>query len=115
MGIGPALAIPAVCKKAGVEIKDIDVFELNEAFASQAVYSIEACGLDINKVNPLGGAIAMGHRKCHHQLLFSPTHAHNTHTPHTRHNTSPLLSSSKLGAMESCAGCHVKYYVSEMG
>ncbi|KAF9365504.1 3-ketoacyl-CoA thiolase with broad chain length specificity [Mortierella sp. NVP85] len=61
MGIGPALAIPAVCKKAGVEIKDIDVFELNEAFASQAVYSIEACGLDINKVNPLGGAIAMGH------------------------------------------------------
>ncbi|KAG0244609.1 Thiolase, N-terminal domain-containing protein [Mortierella sp. GBAus27b] len=61
MGIGPAVAIPAVCKKAGVSIQDIDVFELNEAFASQAVYSIKACGLDINKVNPLGGAIAMGH------------------------------------------------------
>ncbi|KAF9941406.1 3-ketoacyl-CoA thiolase with broad chain length specificity [Modicella reniformis] len=61
MGVGPALAIPAVCKKAGVDIKDIDVIELNEAFASQAVYSIEKCGLDINKVNPLGGAIAMGH------------------------------------------------------
>ncbi|KAF9993483.1 3-ketoacyl-CoA thiolase, peroxisomal, partial [Entomortierella chlamydospora] len=61
MGVGPAVAIPAVCKKAGVEIKDIDIFELNEAFASQAVYSIEKCGLDINKVNPVGGAIAMGH------------------------------------------------------
>ncbi|KAG0314428.1 3-ketoacyl-CoA thiolase with broad chain length specificity [Dissophora globulifera] len=61
MGIGPALAIPAVCKKAGVQTKDIDVFEVNEAFASQAVYSIEKLGLDVNKVNPLGGAIAMGH------------------------------------------------------
>ncbi|KAG0267033.1 3-ketoacyl-CoA thiolase, peroxisomal, partial [Mortierella polycephala] len=61
MGVGPAVAIPAVCKKAGVKIEDIDVFELNEAFASQAVYSIEKCGLDINKVNPVGGAIAMGH------------------------------------------------------
>lgn len=66
MGVGPAVAIPAVCKKAGVQIKDIDVIELNEAFASQAVYSIEQCGLDINKVNPSGGAIAMGHRKCRH-------------------------------------------------
>ncbi|KAF9979801.1 3-ketoacyl-CoA thiolase with broad chain length specificity [Mortierella antarctica] len=61
MGVGPAVAIPAVCKKAGVAISDIDIFELNEAFASQAVYSIEKCGLDINKVNPNGGAIAMGH------------------------------------------------------
>ncbi|KAF9901626.1 3-ketoacyl-CoA thiolase with broad chain length specificity, partial [Lobosporangium transversale] len=61
MGIGPAVAIPAVCEKAGVKIQDIDVIELNEAFASQAVYSIEKCGLDINKVNPVGGAIAMGH------------------------------------------------------
>ncbi|KAF9203144.1 3-ketoacyl-CoA thiolase with broad chain length specificity [Haplosporangium sp. Z 27] len=65
MGVGPAVAIPAVVKKAGIQISDIDIFELNEAFASQAVYSIEKCGLDINKVNPLGGAIAMGHRKYH--------------------------------------------------
>ncbi|KAG9324849.1 hypothetical protein KVV02_001594 [Mortierella alpina] len=61
MGVGPAYAIPAVCKKAGVEIKDIDVIELNEAFASQAVYVIEELGLDPKKVNPVGGAIAMGH------------------------------------------------------
>lgn len=61
MGVGPAYAIPAVCKKAGIHIKDIDVIELNEAFASQAVYTIETLGLDIKKVNPVGGAIAMGH------------------------------------------------------
>ncbi|KAF9278845.1 3-ketoacyl-CoA thiolase with broad chain length specificity [Mortierella alpina] len=62
MGVGPAYAIPAVCKKAGVEIKDVDVIELNEAFASQAVYVMEQLGLDPEKVNPVGGAIAMGHR-----------------------------------------------------
>ncbi|KAG0292642.1 3-ketoacyl-CoA thiolase with broad chain length specificity [Dissophora globulifera] len=61
MGVGPVYAIPAVCKKAGVEIEDIDVIELNEAFASQAVYVIETLGLDSKKVNPLGGAIAIGH------------------------------------------------------
>ncbi|KAG0333386.1 3-ketoacyl-CoA thiolase with broad chain length specificity [Podila humilis] len=61
MGVGPAFAIPAACEKAGIQVKDIDIFELNEAFASQAVMSIEHLKLDINKVNPLGGAIAMGH------------------------------------------------------
>ncbi|KAF9574919.1 3-ketoacyl-CoA thiolase with broad chain length specificity [Mortierella alpina] len=62
MGVGPAYAIPEVCKKAGVEIKDIDVIELNEAFASQSVFCIQELGLDPKKVNPVGGAIAMGHR-----------------------------------------------------
>ncbi|KAG0295516.1 3-ketoacyl-CoA thiolase with broad chain length specificity, partial [Linnemannia gamsii] len=61
MGVGPAVAIPAVLKKIGIQVKDIDVFEVNEAFASQAVYSIEHCGLPLEKVNPNGGAIAMGH------------------------------------------------------
>ncbi|KAG0272049.1 3-ketoacyl-CoA thiolase with broad chain length specificity [Linnemannia exigua] len=61
MGVGPAVAIPAVCEKAGVGIQDIDVIELNEAFASQAVYVIETLGLDENKVNLNGGAIALGH------------------------------------------------------
>ncbi|KAG0363289.1 3-ketoacyl-CoA thiolase with broad chain length specificity [Podila minutissima] len=61
MGVGPAYAIPAAAEKAGIEIKDIDIIELNEAFASQAVYCIEHLGLDSNKVNPNGGAIAMGH------------------------------------------------------
>ncbi|KAI9294111.1 thiolase [Neoconidiobolus thromboides FSU 785] len=61
MGVGPAYAIPAAAKKAGVQVQDIEIVELNEAFASQAVYSIEKLGLDYNKVNPKGGAIALGH------------------------------------------------------
>lgn len=61
MGIGPAVAIPEAVKKAGLQMKDIDIFEINEAFASQTVYCIEKLGLDINKVNPKGGAIALGH------------------------------------------------------
>jgi len=61
MGIGPADAIPAALKKAGLKVSDIDVFEINEAFASQAVYCAEKLGIDPNKVNPNGGAIALGH------------------------------------------------------
>jgi len=61
MGIGPAFAVPKVLAKVGISIKDVDIFELNEAFASQAVYCIEKLGLDIAKVNPKGGAIALGH------------------------------------------------------
>ncbi|XP_013928143.1 PREDICTED: 3-ketoacyl-CoA thiolase, peroxisomal [Thamnophis sirtalis] len=61
MGIGPAFAIPEALKKAGLTVKDIDVFEINEAFASQAVYCVEKLGIPMEKVNPLGGAIALGH------------------------------------------------------
>ncbi|KAJ1673615.1 3-ketoacyl-CoA thiolase with broad chain length specificity, partial [Spiromyces aspiralis] len=61
MGIGPAFAIPAAVQKAGISIQDLDIVELNEAFASQAVYCIEKLGLDIDRVNPKGGAIAIGH------------------------------------------------------
>lgn len=61
MGIGPAVAIPAVLKDVGLSVEDVDIYEINEAFASQALYSIRACGIDINKVNPKGGAIAFGH------------------------------------------------------
>ncbi|XP_048471771.1 LOW QUALITY PROTEIN: 3-ketoacyl-CoA thiolase, peroxisomal [Rhincodon typus] len=61
MGIGPAYAIPAALEKAGLTINDIDVFEINEAFASQALYCVEKLGIPIEKVNPNGGAIALGH------------------------------------------------------
>ncbi|KAG8477828.1 hypothetical protein CXB51_027444 [Gossypium anomalum] len=61
MGIGPAVAIPAAVKSAGLEIDDIDLFEINEAFASQFVYSCKKLGLDCEKVNVNGGAIALGH------------------------------------------------------
>ncbi|KAK9710850.1 3-ketoacyl-CoA thiolase with broad chain length specificity [Basidiobolus ranarum] len=61
MGVGPAFAIPVAAKKAGIKVEDLDVVELNEAFASQAVYCIEKLNLDPKKVNPKGGALALGH------------------------------------------------------
>ena len=61
MGIGPALAIPKLLKMAGMDLKDIALFEINEAFASQAIYCIEKLGIEREKVNIHGGAIALGH------------------------------------------------------
>ncbi|KAI9450948.1 acetyl-CoA acetyl transferase [Russula earlei] len=61
MGIGPAIAIPKVLSQIGLSADDVDFFEINEAFASQAVYSIEKLGLPYEKVNLNGGAIAIGH------------------------------------------------------
>lgn len=61
MGIGPVEAIPAALKSAGLRQDDIDWIELNEAFAAQSLAVIHTLGLDAAKVNPLGGAIALGH------------------------------------------------------
>ncbi|KAI4369744.1 hypothetical protein MLD38_018157 [Melastoma candidum] len=61
MGVGPAVAIPAAVKAAGLELDDIDLFEINEAFASQFVYCRNKLGLDPEKVNVNGGAMAIGH------------------------------------------------------
>ncbi|PGM87174.1 acetyl-CoA C-acetyltransferase [Bacillus cereus] len=61
MGIGPIAAIPKALKLAGLELSDIGLFELNEAFASQSIQVIRELGLDEEKVNVNGGAIALGH------------------------------------------------------
>jgi len=61
MGIGPVEAIPAALKAAGLQLGDMDWIELNEAFAAQSLAVINTLGLDPAKVNPLGGAIALGH------------------------------------------------------
>ena len=61
MGIGPVYAIPKALKLAGLSLNDIDVIELNEAFAAQSLAVIRVAGLDPEKVNPNGGAIALGH------------------------------------------------------
>lgn len=61
MGIGPVYAIPKVLKMAGLTLDQIDVFELNEAFAAQSLSVIKELGLDMKKVNPNGGAVALGH------------------------------------------------------
>ena len=61
MGVGPAHAIPKAVQKAGIAVGDVGVFEINEAFASQAVYCVRELGIDTAKVNRNGGAIALGH------------------------------------------------------
>ena len=61
MGIGPVQAIPKALKIAGLELQDIDIIELNEAFAAQAVAVIRQLEMDEDKVNVNGGAIALGH------------------------------------------------------
>src|SRR3954468_9264330 len=61
MGLGPVYAIPKVLKLAGLKLEDIAVFELNEAFAAQALSVIQEAGLPLDKINPNGGAIALGH------------------------------------------------------
>jgi acetyl-CoA acyltransferase len=61
MGLGPVYAIPKALKLAGLKLDDIAVFELNEAFAAQALSVIKEAGLPLDKINPNGGAIALGH------------------------------------------------------
>lgn len=61
MGIGPAVAIPILLQRNNLKVSDIDIWEINEAFASQATYSVEKLGIDKAKLNPKGGAIALGH------------------------------------------------------
>ena len=61
MGIGPAFAIPAALERCGLTVADIDIFEVNEAFASQATYCVKKLGIPKEKLNPKGGAIALGH------------------------------------------------------
>lgn len=61
MGVGPWKAIPVALEKAGLSKDDVDIYEINEAFASQCVWCVRELGLPEEKVNPKGGAIAFGH------------------------------------------------------
>jgi len=61
MGIGPAFSVPEVLAKAGLNVKDVDIYEVNEAFASQAEYTVQKVGIPRERLNPVGGAIALGH------------------------------------------------------
>lgn len=61
MGIGPAFAIPEVLTKAGLKVEDVAVYEVNEAFASQAEFTVQKVGIPRERLNPNGGAIALGH------------------------------------------------------
>jgi acetyl-CoA C-acetyltransferase len=61
MGIGPVFAVPRLLKRHGLAVDDIDLWELNEAFASQAIYCRDTLGLPPEKLNVNGGAISIGH------------------------------------------------------
>jgi acetyl-CoA acyltransferase len=61
MGIGPVYAVPKLLKRHGLRVEDIDVWELNEAFASQVVYCRDRLGLDPEKLNVNGGSVSIGH------------------------------------------------------
>jgi acetyl-CoA C-acetyltransferase len=61
MGIGPVFAVPRLLERYNLKVKDIDLWELNEAFASQCLYSRDKLGIDPEKYNVNGGSIAIGH------------------------------------------------------
>ena len=61
MGIGPVFAVPKVLKRLGLKVDDIDLWELNEAFAVQVLYCADQLGIPMDRLNVNGGAIALGH------------------------------------------------------
>ena len=61
MGVGPIYAVPKALAQAGLTVDDLDVIEINEAFASQSLACIDTLGFDMAKTNPYGGAMALGH------------------------------------------------------
>ncbi len=93
MGIGPIEAIPAALKSAGLSLAQMDWIELNEAFAAQALAVINTVGLDASKVNPMGGAIALGHPLGATGAIRAATVVHALH----RHNL-------KYGMVTMCVG-----------
>ena len=93
MGIGPIEAIPAALRAAGLKLDDIDWFELNEAFAAQSLAVVKSLGLDPAKVNPMGGAIALGHPLGATGAIRSATVVHALR----RHN-------KKYGMVTMCVG-----------
>jgi acetyl-CoA acyltransferase len=93
MGIGPIEAIPAALRYAGLKLDDLGWIELNEAFAAQALAVINTVGLDPAKVNPMGGAIALGHPLGATGAIRAATVVHALH----RHNL-------KYGMVTMCVG-----------
>jgi len=90
MGIGPVFAVPKLMKRQGIKIDDVDVWELNEAFASQVVYIRDKLGLDPAKLNPNGGSISIG------------TVRHDRLAPR-RHHRNELQRRKKSTAWSRCA------------
>ena len=100
MGIGPIEAIPAALRHAGLKQDAIDWFELNEAFAAQSLAVINTLGLDPAKVNPMGGAIALGHPLGATGAIRSATAIHALH----RNNLKYSMVSMCVGMGQGAAG-----------
>jgi acetyl-CoA acyltransferase len=100
MGIGPIEAIPAALHYAGLKQHDIDWFELNEAFAAQSLAVINTLGLDVSKVNPMGGAIALGHPLGATGAIRAATAIHALH----RHQLKHAMVTMCVGAGQGAAG-----------
>mmetsp|Transcript_13034 Transcript_13034/g.26942 ORF Transcript_13034/g.26942 Transcript_13034/m.26942 type:complete len:421 (+) Transcript_13034:116-1378(+) len=102
MGVGPAYAIPSALAKAGVGRDEVEVYEINEAFASQASWSVKELGLTMNKVNPNGGAIALGHPLGCTGARQMATLLHELHR--RKGDRSDSRSQSMYGVVSMCIG-----------
>ncbi len=100
MGIGPIEAIPAALRYANLKQNDIDWFELNEAFAAQSLAVINTLGLDVSKVNPMGGAIALGHPLGATGAIRAATAIHAMH----RHQLKYSMVTMCVGMGQGAAG-----------
>ena len=100
MGIGPIEAIPAALRHAGLALADLDWIELNEAFAAQSLAVIQTLGLDPAKVNPMGGAIALGHPLGATGAIRAATAIHALH----RNNLRYSMVSMCVGMGQGAAG-----------
>ena len=98
MGIGPIEAIPAALKSAGLQLDDIGWIELNEAFAAQSLAVMNTCGLDPARVNPMGGAIALGHPLGATGAIRSATVVHALHRRQLRYGMVTMCVGMRQGA-----------------
>ena len=98
MGIGPIAAIPKALKQAGLTRDQIDWIELNEAFAAQALAVIRDCELDASKVNPLGGAIALGHPLGATGAVRTATIVHGMRRRHHKYGLVTMCIGTGMGA-----------------
>ena len=98
MGIGPVEAIPKALKFAGLSLNQMDLFELNEAFASQALYVCRTLGLDMEKVNVNGGAIALGHALGNSGARLTTTLMHEMKRRHAHYGVVSMCIGFGMGA-----------------
>jgi acetyl-CoA acyltransferase len=98
MGIGPIVAIPKVLKQTGINQDDLDWIELNEAFAAQSLAVIRELGLNPEKINPLGGAIALGHPLGATGAIRTATVAHGLQRTGGRYGMVTMCIGTGMGA-----------------